>query len=135
MVNKNGLIQVVAGMNIKYVDNIPFILLGLKPSGNWEFPGGKVENGESHQTAMEREWIEELGVMVECDDEHFGHARNGLYEVWFYEVDIKQDEYQDGVPTSQEHVDVKYYRLDECDGLEMNVINKTMLAKLVNKYS
>ena len=135
MVNKNGLIQVVAGMNIKYVDNIPFILLGLKPSGNWEFPGGKIENGESHQTAMEREWIEELGVMVECDDEKFGHARNGAYEVWFYEVDIKQDEYQDGVPTSQEHVDVKYYRLDECDGLEMNVVNKNMLAKLINKYS
>ena len=135
MVNKNGLIQVVAGMNIKYVDNIPFILLGLKPSGNWEFPGGKIENGESHQTAMEREWIEELGVMVECDDEKFGHARNGAYEVWFYEVDIKQDEYQDGVPTSQEHVDVKYFRLDECDGLEMNKVNKNMLAKLINKYS
>ena len=135
MVNKNGLIQVVAGMNIKYVDNIPFILLGLKPSGNWEFPGGKLEHGESHQTAMEREWIEELGVMVECDGEHFGHARNGAYEVWFYEVDIKQDEYQDGVPTSKEHVDVKYYRLDECGGLEMNVVNKTMLSKLINKYS
>ena len=135
MVNKNGLIQVVAGMNIKYVDNIPFILLGLKPSGNWEFPGGKIENGESHQTAMEREWIEELGVMVECDDEKFGHARNGAYEVWFYEVDINQDEYQDGVPTSKEHVDVKYFRLDECDGLEMYVVNKNMLAKLVNKYS
>ena len=37
-----GLIQVVAGAHIKYVDNIPFILLGLKPSGIWEFPGGKV---------------------------------------------------------------------------------------------
>lgn len=134
MVNKNGLIQVVAGMNIKYVDNIPFILLGLKPSGNWEFPGGKIENGESHQTAMEREWIEELGVMVECDDEQFGHARNGQYEVWFYEVDIKQDEYQDGVPTSQEHVDVKYFRLDEVDGLEMNQINKSMVNKLINRY-
>ena len=130
----NGLIQVVAGAHIKYVDNIPFVLLGLKPSGTWEFPGGKIENGESHQTAMEREWIEELGVMVECDGEKFGHARNGSYEVWFYEVDIKQDEYQDGVPTSKEHVDVKYYRLDEVDGLEMNSINKIMVNKLINRY-
>ena len=40
----NGLTQVVAGIDIKYVDNIPFVLLGLKPSGVWEFPGGKVEN-------------------------------------------------------------------------------------------
>jgi len=130
----NGLIQVVAGINIKYVDNIPFVLLGLKPSGVWEFPGGKVENQESHSEAMEREWIEELGVMVECEDEKFGHARNGAYEVWFYELDIKQDDYQDGEPTSKEHVDVMYFRLDECGGVEMNVINKAMINKLINKY-
>ena len=130
----NGLIQVVAGINVKYVDNVPFVLLGLKPSGVWEFPGGKVENIESHQGAMEREWIEELGVMVECENEQFGRARNGVYEIWFYEVDIVQDEYQDGEPTSREHVDVKYFRLDECEGLEMNVVNKTMLNKLTSKY-
>ena len=131
----NGLTQVVAGIDIKYVDNIPFVLLGLKPSGVWEFPGGKVENGESHHEAMEREWIEELGVMVMIDEERFGRARNGVYEIYFYEVEIVQDEYQDGEPTSQEHVDVKYFRLDECDGIEMNRVNKTMLNKLTAKYS
>jgi 8-oxo-dGTP diphosphatase len=131
----NGLIQVVAGAHIKYVDNVPFILLGLKPSGNWEFPGGKVENNETHSQAMEREWIEELGVMVRCDDEHFGHARNQQFEVWFHEVDIVSDEYQDGIPMSQEHVDVKYFRLDECEGLEMNSINKAMVLKLNNRHA
>ena len=130
----NGLIQVVAGINVKYVDNVPFVLLGLKPSGIWEFPGGKVENIESHQGAMEREWIEELGVMVECENEQFGRARNGVYEIWFYEVDIVQDEYQDGEPTSREHVDVKYFRLDECGAVEMNKVNKVILNKLINKY-
>ena len=131
----NGLTQVVAGIDIKYVDNIPFVLLGLKPSGTWEFPGGKVENGESHHEAMEREWIEELGVMVMINEERFGRARNGVYEIYFYEVEIVQDEYQDGEPTSQEHVDVKYFRLDECDGIEMNQVNKTMLNKLTTKYA
>jgi len=131
----NGLTQVVAGIDIKYVDNIPFVLLGLKPSGVWEFPGGKVENDESHHEAMEREWIEELGVMVMINEERFGRARNGVYEIYFYEVEIVQDEYQDGEPTSQEHVDVKYFRLDECDGIEMNQVNKTMLNKLTTKYA
>ena len=131
----NGLTQVVAGIDIKYVDNIPFVLLGLKPSGVWEFPGGKVENNESHHEAMEREWIEELGVMVVIEEERFGRARNGVYEIYFYEVEIVQDEYQDGEPTSQEHVDVKYFRLDECDGIEMNQVNKTMLNKLITKYA
>ena len=129
----NGLIQVVAGINVKYVDNVPFVLLGLKPSGIWEFPGGKVENIESHQGAMEREWIEEIGVMVFVDEQRFGHARNGAYEVWFYEVEV--DEYDNIEPMAKEHVDVSYFRLDEVDGVEMNQINKTMLNKLIAKYN
>ncbi len=56
---KNGLTQVVAGAHVKYIDEVPYILLGLKPSGIWEFPGGKVENSESHQIALERERIGE----------------------------------------------------------------------------
>ena len=130
----NGLTQVVAGANVKYIDNVPFILLGLKPSGIWEFPGGKVVNDESHQEAMEREWIEELGVMVQCDEERFGHGRSGKFEIWFYEVDIVEHE-PDVEPIAKEHVEVRYFRLDETDGLEMNKINKAMLNKLINRYA
>jgi len=130
----NGLTQVVAGAHIQYVDNVPFILLGLKPSGKWEFPGGKVENSESHQVALEREWIEELDITIQCDEEHFGHGRSGKYELWFYEVNIIDFEPTDEY-INKEHVEVKYFRLDEVDGLEMNRVNKVMLNKLVNKYS
>ena len=133
MVSK-GLTQVVAGMHVKYIDNIPFVLLGLKPSGVWEFPGGKVVNDEQHYEAMEREWIEELGVITQCDEEHFGHAISGKFEVWFYEVDIVDYE-PDTEPIAKEHVEVRYWRLDETDGLEMNQINQAMLAKLRYKYS
>jgi len=130
----NGLTQVVAGAHIQYVDNVPFILLGLKPSGKWEFPGGKVENSESHQVALEREWIEELDITIQCDEEHFGHGRSGKYELWFYEVNIIDFEPTDEY-INKEHVEVKYFRLDEVNGLEMNKVNKVMLNKLVNKYS
>lgn len=41
-------------------------------AGRWEFPGGKVEAGESPQDAVHREIREELGVAIELGDELVG---------------------------------------------------------------
>jgi mutator protein MutT len=41
---------------------------GVHLSGFWEFPGGKVDNDESHQAALCREMREELGTEVEVGD-------------------------------------------------------------------
>lgn len=36
-------------------------------AGRWEFPGGKVEAGESASAALVREIAEELGCTIEVD--------------------------------------------------------------------
>jgi 8-oxo-dGTP diphosphatase len=76
-------------------------LLGRRPQGSfypgyWEFPGGKVEPGESPAGALSRELDEELGLRVDClypwlvrthDYEH-AHVRLHFFEVaqWRGEV-------------------------------------------------
>ena len=37
-------------------------------AGGWEFPGGKIEEGESKETALRREILEELQVIIEIGD-------------------------------------------------------------------
>ena len=49
------------------------LLLTRRPDGDplegfWELPGGKVEPGETPETALGREWREELGVGVEAPE-------------------------------------------------------------------
>ncbi|SIN78463.1 (deoxy)nucleoside triphosphate pyrophosphohydrolase [Algoriphagus halophilus] len=36
--------------------------------GYWEFPGGKIEEGESNEASLSRELMEEIGMKVEVKD-------------------------------------------------------------------
>jgi 8-oxo-dGTP diphosphatase len=52
------------------VDRRGLVLIAQRPpgkwqAGRWEFPGGKLEAGESEEAAVRRELAEELGIRVE----------------------------------------------------------------------
>lgn len=60
-----ALIEVMAGLVVERTDGEqPRILVSRRRQGRWEFPGGKIEPGETEAQALARELKEELGVEV-----------------------------------------------------------------------
>lgn len=56
---------------VALVDRDKRILIAKRPEGKfmpgfWEFPGGKLEAGETPEAALKRELVEELGLTLGC---------------------------------------------------------------------
>ncbi|BEV73497.1 Nudix family hydrolase [Paludibacterium sp. THUN1379] len=86
------IIEVVAGVLTRPDGSY---MLGSRPEGKpyagyWEFPGGKVEPGESFEQALARELAEEMGIRMtrasywQTREHHYEHAsvRLRFFRVW-----------------------------------------------------
>jgi A/G-specific adenine glycosylase len=65
--------QVAVGILVRHRDGIAHVLIARRRhdavlGGYWELPGGKVEPGESLPQCLAREFLEELGVIIEVGD-------------------------------------------------------------------
>jgi 8-oxo-dGTP diphosphatase len=78
-------------------------------AGRWEFPGGKVEDGESPEAALEREIAEELGVEIVVRRWLAGTVPIGAT----HELTVALAEIVDGDPAPVEHDLVRWLAAGE----------------------
>lgn len=106
------MIQVVAAVIIK--DDKVFLARRAAHkdhAGKWEFPGGKIEQGESPQQALQRELLEELGVDVKIHDamESYVHTYPHLQiELLPYRTELLTEDFQ-----LTDHDEVKWVPVSE----------------------
>lgn len=92
------------------------ILICQRPKGKsceflWEFPGGKIEEGETGEQCIIRECQEELGITLrvlrELTDLRYDYPNRAVH-LHFYVTEILT-----GAPTLKEHNDLAWIAPDE----------------------
>ena len=108
-------------------------LLGRRPAdkrhgGLWEFPGGKVLEGESRLAAARRELAEELGLEVVALGEHLHSVRDpgAPYVIEFIEVRAR------GEPVALEHSSVGWFTVAELGDMPLAPADARFAAGLTS---
>ncbi|MFD1739063.1 (deoxy)nucleoside triphosphate pyrophosphohydrolase [Bacillus salitolerans] len=98
--------------------------------GKWEFPGGKVENGESDVDALTREIKEELQCEIEV--ERLITEVNHEYEAIIVQLVTYAAKIMKGIPLKSEHEKLEWLTLDQLssvDWAEADLPTVALLAK------
>lgn len=84
--------------------------------GKWEFPGGKLEPGESPEEALVREIREELGADIEVE-KHLGTVEYD-YPKFHLSMDCYLCRVPDGRLTLLEHKDARWLTMEQLDDVD-----------------
>jgi 8-oxo-dGTP diphosphatase len=112
----------------------PHVLVGKRPEGHtlagqWEFPGGKVEIGESPEEALARELKEELGIEAEIGPIQMACTHSypdvGILLV-FFEV-----QFWKGEPKPVHHSELRWVLPEELKKLNIPEANRRLMPTIL----
>lgn len=98
----------------------------------WEFPGGRVESGETDQAALKREIAERLeaevtvGQLISYVSHPYEHY---TVELYLYECALSSE------PSTQNVNDIKWVYSDEFERYEFTPADEASMAKLLGVFT
>ena len=93
--------------------------------GKWEFPGGKIESGESDQEALKREIKEELNINIEVED--LIDTNYNEYKEFNVNLKVYRCKYLSGTIRDAEHLSLKWIKGKELDSLDWAEADKPIV--------
>lgn len=129
--------RIGVGVLVRVIDGAPHLLVTRRPegvplAGYWEFPGGKLEDGESSAECVRRELREEVGVDVECaaalpaSQHAYAHGMIRL-EPWLCR-------WRGGEPRAIEVAEWRWVRPHELSALRFPPANAELIAELQRRF-
>ena len=103
-----------------------------KTAFKWEFPGGKIDPGETPEQALARELVEELSIHVEVHELITSIVDE--YEDVILHIDTYRCTLISGTPTLSEHIALQWSDKKELDELTFSPADKPTLAKIKELY-
>lgn len=128
--------QKVSVKGFIYRNDCVFMVKDL--SGNWELPGGKIAYGEHPESALKREFYEELGIDVEVGEVFYvwdffvqAQDRERHYILIFFECRATCED----IVLSDEHSEFCWMELDKAESFPMKDGYRQAINKMRKKYA
>lgn len=103
-----------------------------KTAFKWEFPGGKIDPGETPEQALAREFVEELSIKVAVHELITSIVDE--YDDVILHIDTYHCTLLEGSPKLSEHINMAWSNSSELDKLTFSPADAPTLAKIKELY-